>query len=770
MHNWKFFKSARCVQVKLENGEDLAALKELDQKLWTVLAASTDGLRFDPATLKLLDTDGDGRIRVPEVRAAVDWMGARFKKLDFLFAGKDSITLSDLDDSTDEGKALLKSFKNILLRAGKADAAEISLADVTGTTDVFNAQPFNGDGVVTPNSTSDASVSDAVAAIVACEGGVPDRGGDMGADQAKVDAFFADAAAYLAWKAAGKDAAVIGDGTAAGYAALQEVEAKIDEFFTPPEDMPLVTNEPDPELPLTQGVHPLWLGKFRVFAQAAVAPALGVEKAETLSRDDWAAVKAKFAPYAAWLGSKAGTAVEGVGDEKLAAFVKDGAMQAKVNDLIQKDLALADEYARLVDCARALRYSAYLTTWLCNYVNQANLYDTERDSVFRTGTLYIDGRACKLCFHVADEGAHAALAEKSKCCLLYAKLTRKATGETREVCAVVTAGRTAPLYVGRNGIFYDCDGNDWDAVVVKVVESQVSLKEAFWAPWAKIGATIAGQFKKFLSSKQDAAVAKVGTHVDATTAAVTTPPPAQPAPAPAPAPAPNGAAIASSVAALGVGVGMAGAACAALVGLVAGLPPWKVAAGVAAIILLVSLPSVILAWFKLRARDLGAILNACGWAVNRPLYFSMGLARTFTRPAALPMGAAVARDPYAKGGIWKVLFALVLAVGIALGVCWKCKLWLFAEKKAPCAADKTECAGDKPACEADKPACESDKANAEVEKPAPPAPTPAPPASNSAPPSPAAATPTPNPEPVTTGKPAPKPVTSPVRTRHSPVR
>ena len=250
-----------------------------------------------------------------------------------------------------------------------------------------------------------------------------------------------------------------------------------------------------------------------------MAPALGVEKAETLSRDDWAAVKAKFAPYAAWLGAKAGAAVEGVGYEKLAAFVKDGAMQAKVNDLIQKDLALADEYGRLVDCARALRYSAYLATWLCNYVNQANLYDTERDSVFRTGTLYIDGRACKLCFHVADEGAHAALAEKSKCCLLYAKLTRKATGETREVCAVVTAGRTAPLYVDRNGIFYDCDGNDWDAVVAKVVESQVSLKEAFWAPWAKIGNTIAEQCKKFLSSKQDAAVAKVGTHVDATTAA-----------------------------------------------------------------------------------------------------------------------------------------------------------------------------------------------------------------------------------------------------------
>jgi hypothetical protein len=84
------------------------------------------------------------------------------------------------------------------------------------------------------------------------------------------------------------------------------------------------------------------------------------------------------------------------------------------------------------------------------------------------------------------------------------------------------------------------------------------------------------------------------------------------------------------VAALGVGVGMAGAACAALVGLIAGLPPWKIAAGIAAIILLVSLPSVILTWFKLRQRDIGAILNASGWAINRPMRFSVRRAHTFT--------------------------------------------------------------------------------------------------------------------------------------------
>ena len=157
MHKWQFFKSARCVQAKVETGDDLLALKELDKKLWTVLAAPTTGVRFDEATLKLLDADGDGRVRVPEVLAAVDWMAARFKKLDFLFAGNAEIPLDELRDNTPEGQALLKSFKNLLARAGKSDATTLALADVTGMTDVFNAQPFNGDGVVTAKSTADAA-------------------------------------------------------------------------------------------------------------------------------------------------------------------------------------------------------------------------------------------------------------------------------------------------------------------------------------------------------------------------------------------------------------------------------------------------------------------------------------------------------------------------------------------------------------------------------------------------------------------------------------
>ena len=52
-HKWKFFRAGGFDQVKLETGEDLANLDQLDQKLWVALACPTTGLEFDAKTLLL---------------------------------------------------------------------------------------------------------------------------------------------------------------------------------------------------------------------------------------------------------------------------------------------------------------------------------------------------------------------------------------------------------------------------------------------------------------------------------------------------------------------------------------------------------------------------------------------------------------------------------------------------------------------------------------------------------------------------------------------
>src|SRR5205823_7084679 len=110
-HIWKFFRAGGFDQVKLESGADLANLDQLDQKLWVALACPTRGLEFDDRTLDLVDTDKDGRVRVPEVIAAAKWATGLLKNPGDLLKGLPSLPLAAINDATSEGKQILASAK-----------------------------------------------------------------------------------------------------------------------------------------------------------------------------------------------------------------------------------------------------------------------------------------------------------------------------------------------------------------------------------------------------------------------------------------------------------------------------------------------------------------------------------------------------------------------------------------------------------------------------------------------------------------------------------
>ena len=75
-HPWKFFRAGGFDQVRLDTTADLLHLEQLDQKLWVALSCPVKGLEFDEETLALIDTDGDGHVRAPELIAALHWAGA----------------------------------------------------------------------------------------------------------------------------------------------------------------------------------------------------------------------------------------------------------------------------------------------------------------------------------------------------------------------------------------------------------------------------------------------------------------------------------------------------------------------------------------------------------------------------------------------------------------------------------------------------------------------------------------------------------------------
>lgn len=437
-------------------------------------------------------------------------------------------------------------------------------------------------------------------------------------DLASLEPSADEAKALADWEEKGRSAevSVLGEKTAAAEASLAAVEKTIDGFFTPPADLPLVTEEPDAELPLYERINPGHAEAIADFAVKCVRPLCG-EEVKTLSRTDWKRVKAAFSAYREWAGSK------------------------PVMNAVAK--------AELEEEERFLRYRMYLGEFLENYVTMDRLYDMDRWAVFQMGTLRIDGREMDLCFHVTSEAAHAALTGKSNCCVIYLKISRPAEKSSRLICAVVTAGAVAPLYVGRNGVFYDRDGKDWNAVVTKVVENQVSLAEAFWAPWKKLGAAVSGMVKKFLGDRQAAGERNLG----AVTAVKLAQPQAQG----------NGAAaMASSIAAIGVGIGLAGAALASIMAAVRGFSWWQYPLAVVVALLVVSLPSVALTYFKLRRRDLGAVLNASGWAVNGKLLFSVRLGAGFTRCA----------KKACHGAVLLSVAAVVCVIVIASWCCTRC--------------------------------------------------------------------------------------------------
>ncbi|NTW17226.1 MAG: hypothetical protein HGA41_07210 [Syntrophaceae bacterium] len=128
-HSWRFIRAGGFDQVRLDSATDLMALDQLDPKLWVALSCPTRGVEFDSATLDLLDTDNDGRIRVPEIIAATKWALSLLKSPDELLKSSQSLPLDAINDTTPEGKELLASAKQILTNLGKADELTISTED-----------------------------------------------------------------------------------------------------------------------------------------------------------------------------------------------------------------------------------------------------------------------------------------------------------------------------------------------------------------------------------------------------------------------------------------------------------------------------------------------------------------------------------------------------------------------------------------------------------------------------------------------------------------
>lgn len=692
-HRWKFFRAGGFDQVRIETGEDLVNLPLLDQKLWAVLSCPTEGMEFDQKTASLIDTDGDGKIRVPELLAAVRWACEILKDPDELTKRNAKLPLAAINDNHPDGRLLLHTAKRILDNQGKGDKDTIGVDDIAAAEMIFSQQPFNGDGIITEKSCHNPEMQKVIADIVTTLGGEIDRSGTPGVSADQIARFFEAAEQYLSWLKEGEERAqelfVLGEGTAAAAAALAAVGEKIDDFFARcrlaafdersqeilqgPEQgyaalteknlalylaeaaaLPIAAVNPEGNLPLSTGLNPAWREAIDSFRKTVIKPLLG--EISVLKEDEWQIIKDRFGPYLAWRTRGDGNPVACLGAERLRQIAVEE-NRKHLEYLIEKDKEVAVEFDAVALLDRLVHYHRDMFTLLNNFVSFSDFYTRRQKAIFQAGTLYLDGRSCELCVKVHDMAAHGTLAALSRIYLAYCDCTRHGGREKMTIAVAFTAGDSDHLVVGRNGVFYDRAGNDWDATITKIIEHPISIKQAFWSPYKRLAKMIQEMIAKRAAARDRAVMEQAAQKLEAA-------PKVEVAKPPAPPPF-DIAKFAGIFAAVGLAFGAIGTAVTSAVTGFFRLTWWQMPIALTALVLIISGPAMIMAWLKLRQRNLGPILDACGWAVNTRARINVTFGGSLTKTATLPEGAVRSlEDPFAdKKSPWpRIITALVLGV------------------------------------------------------------------------------------------------------------
>ncbi|MGE5757405.1 MAG: hypothetical protein ACM3W8_00955, partial [Sideroxydans sp.] len=393
-----------------------------------------------------------------------------------------------------------------------------------------------------------------------------------------------------------------------------------------------------------------------------INPLLGDRQAITVA--EWSGLRARFAAHAAWQNARPASAVGELGVARLREMIGNS-HQAKINALIAQDRAVEHEVKAIRSVERLIRYQRDLFRLANNFVSFREFYSGKQKAIFQMGTLYLDGRSCELCIKVDDVNAHAGYANSSGVCLAYCELVRNGGAEKMNIAAAFTAGDSDFLVVGRHGVFYDRKGQDWNATIVRIADHPISISQAFWSPYKKLSRLVSEQVQKFAASRASTVQEKM---VKAVQEGVTNPAITVPN---VPKPAFDIARFAGIFAAIGLAIGAIGGILASVVSGIFSLKLWQVPLAVAGLMLAVSGPSMILAWFKLKRRNLGPILDACGWAINARVRINIPFGASLTAMPHLPQGTRRSLvDPYAeKKPLWPYILVVLLMLG-ALGWAW----------------------------------------------------------------------------------------------------
>ncbi len=699
-------------QLVVRNADDLRRLLELDESHWALNSVAIATLRGEELFYHFLDDDLDRQIRTDEVRRAVGWFLSMLKDFTGFEEQNDVLDLAAIDDSTQEGAQLLDAAKLVLSNLGHGGETRLSLEQIRNDKEIVACARQNGDGIIPPDAAGTPETAELVGAVMKYAGSIKDICGAEGVDSALLDQFVGAATAWLNWTdapAAAPDTLnPFGDATAAGYAAFAALETEFDNYFIACDACRFGNETPGRLAKLEMTVDPLntqavrdffgaaplaeprrdgifdFSGKLNPLKRDAIHAFMNSEcvreymQETLLTFEHWKRLKARFAPYAAWLKAKPGAAFDGCDPKQVRRWTSAeqvGALRA----MIAADLAAAPRIGACERLHKLILFQRYLLEFLNNFVNLSLLFNPESPSLLQAGRLVMDGRSFTLASIVTNPAEHKAIVKLSDICVIYLDaVTGKPDAlRTMKLAVAVTSGNIRNFFPNKHGIFFSADGEVWDVKITDLIQQPVSISEALRMPFYKFGEFIGGQADRFFSAKSTEAQKQLGTSFNAAASAAVAPP-AAPAKVQTPA-------VSGSMMLMGGGIGIAalGSSIAFIVKSLANISIWNVLAVLLGIILVFGGPVVAVSLVKLYRRNLSRFLEANGCAVNRPMRLSRRMGAIFTFVPPIPDSNYLRQDlvdvfqkrPHRKWLVRLLLFLLFAALCGAAGY-WGYAAWI----------------------------------------------------------------------------------------------
>lgn len=634
-------------QVRLETFAELRAAIALHETWWAVLSCPTTGLRCDADFLALLDTNGDGRIHLDDLRTAVAWLDEHLVDPECCVEPISELPLTAIADHDGLPTAADRVLANLQI----ADCEHLSLDHIRHDAAVLAAGASNGDGIVPPDAIADdtlrASASDILKAVI----GEADRCGRPGISLPVLDRFRHHRDTVLAWHDEGDaiagwesarieraDRLLALDHSVRAWFRLCDL-AQVDEdrarrIATPPhaptdardrEGLERMLEQLPPAAPDPQGrlrwdqLHPGPLSQRLRAEQGTVGDDDGFDEA------DWDDALAWARQLTVWRDR--GQSLDATALDRERLWSLSGEVIDELAELCRADLATAHDIDALRDLKRLLLFHRHLFRFANNFLSLPELYDQKTNALFEHGTLFLAGRACSFAMQVQDRATHRAMAVASGIHLLY--IAVGPAENRREYVVPVTAGSAAEMTTGRRGVFRDVDGALHEAVVIDCIEQPVSLLEALLQPFARIGRFVGERLERWQAkADQDfhQQAATVGTG-------------AQTSGAPPPSPQPVGGGLAMPVLGGSIAFAAVGSSFAFVTRQLAAMSAPTVLFALFVLCLVIMVPTGLIAAIKLYRRNLAGLLQAGGWAVNDRMRLTAPLGRLFTRSPGLPAGA-----------------------------------------------------------------------------------------------------------------------------------